>query len=165
VITDNEKNTGVTEPFFDTHPYEERAMFKKIMVGYDGTKFSDCALKDAIKLAKESQAKLLLVGVAEINVELQALAPEANNVMEERTRADLDKAAAKVKKAGLSCEVKVIVTTSAQEALVETAKKSKVDLIVLGTHGRTGLMRLLMGSTTARVIGHAPCSVLVAPCP
>ena len=140
-------------------------MYKKIMVGYDGSKFSDCALKEAIKLAKESGAKLLLVTAPEINVELQAMAPEANELMEKKARTDLDQAEAKVKKAGLACETKIVVSTSAQEALVEAAQKNKVDLIVLGTHGRTGLMRLLMGSTTARVIGHAHCNVLVARCP
>ena len=140
-------------------------MYKKIMVGYDGTKFSDCALKEAMALAKDSGAKLLLVTAPEINVELQAMAPEANELMEKKARTDLDLAVAKVKKAGLTCEAKIVVTASAQESLVETAKKSKVDLIVLGTHGRTGLMRLLMGSTTARVIGHAHCNVLVVRCP
>ena len=140
-------------------------MYKKIMVGYDGTKFSDCALKEAMALAKGSAAKLLLVSAPEIDVEFQAMAPEANELMEKKARTDLDLAAAKVKKAGLTCETKIVVTTSTQEALVETAKKSKVDLIVLGTHGRTGLVRLLMGSTTARVIGHAHCSVLVVRCP
>ncbi len=139
-------------------------MYKKIMVGYDGTKFSDCALKEAIALAKGSGAKLLLVSAPEIDVELQSLAPEANELMGKKARTDLDRAAAKVKKAGLACETKIVATTSAQETLVETAKKNKADLIVLGTHGRTGLMRLLMGSTTARVIGHAHCSVLVVRC-
>ena len=140
-------------------------MYKKIMVGYDGTKFSECALKEAMALAKGSAAKLLLVSAPEIDVEFQAMAPEANELMEKKARTDLDLAAAKVKKAGLTCETKIVVTTSTQEALVETAKKSKVDLIVLGTHGRTGLVRLLMGSTTARVIGHAHCNVLVVRCP
>lgn len=140
-------------------------MYKKIMVGYDGTKFSDCALKEAMALAKSSGAKLLLVTAPEIDVELLSLAPKANELMEKKARTDLDMAAAKVKKAGLTCETKIIVTTSTSEELVETAKKNKVDLIVLGTHGRTGLMRLLMGSTTAWLIGHAHCNVLVARCP
>ncbi len=140
-------------------------MYKKIMVGYDGTKFSACALKEAMALAKDSGAKLLLVTAPEINVDFQAMVPEADKMMEEKARTDLDLAAAKVKKAGITCEAKIVVKASAQEALVETAKKSKVDLIVLGTHGRTGLLRLLMGSTTARVIGHAHCNVLVVRCP
>jgi nucleotide-binding universal stress UspA family protein len=140
-------------------------MHKKIMVGYDGTKFSDCALKEAIAMAKDSGTKLLLVSAPEINVEFEAMAPKANDLMEEKARADMDRAAAKAKKAGIACETQVIVTTSTNETLVETAKKNKVDLIVLGTHGRTGMMRLLMGSTTAWVIGHAHCSVLVVRCP
>lgn len=140
-------------------------MYKKIMVGYDGTKFSDCALKEAISLAKASSAKLLLVTAPEIDIEFQAIAPEANELMEKKARTDLELAAAKVKKAGLTCETKIVLTPSTQEALVETAQKNKVDLIVLGTHGRSGIMRLLMGSTTARVIGHAHCSVLVVRCP
>lgn len=140
-------------------------MYKKIMVGYDGTKFSDCALKEAIVLTKESGAKLLLVTAPEIELNLQAMAPDANELIEKKALTDLNRAAAKVKKAGLTCETQIIVTNSTQETLVETAKKNKIDLIVLGTHGRTGLVRLLMGSTTARVIGHAPCNVLVVRCP
>jgi hypothetical protein len=139
-------------------------MYKKIMVGYDGTKFSNCALKEGIALAKESGAELLLVTAPEIDVELQALAPEANALLEKKSAADLAKAAAQAKKAGLAVTTQIAVTTSAPEALVAAAKKNKSDLIVLGTHGRTGLIRLLMGSTTARVIGHAPCQVLVVPC-
>lgn len=45
--------------------------------------------------------------------------------------------------------------------IVEDAEKKAVNIIVMGSHGRTGLKRLLMGSVTSRVIGHAPCSVLV----
>ena len=140
-------------------------MYKKIMVGYDGTKFSECALKEAMALTKASGAKLLLVSAPEIDIEFQAMAPEENEMMEKKARTDLDLAAAKVKKAGLDCETKILVTSSTREALVETAKKTKADLIVLGTHGRSGIMRLLMGSTTAWAIGHAHCSVLVVRCP
>ncbi len=47
------------------------------------------------------------------------------------------------------------------EVIVNTAKEKNADIIVMGSHGRTGIMRLLMGSVTSRVIGHAGCSVLV----
>ena len=50
---------------------------------------------------------------------------------------------------------------TADDAIVQAALKNEVDLIVLGSHGRTGLTRLLMGSVTERVIGHAPQPVLV----
>ena len=45
--------------------------------------------------------------------------------------------------------------------IISTAKEKKVDLIVMGSHGRRGISRLLMGSVTERVIGHASCAVLV----
>jgi nucleotide-binding universal stress UspA family protein len=49
----------------------------------------------------------------------------------------------------------------ADEAIVKLAKEQGADLIVVGSHGRTGLRRLLMGSVTEKVIGTAPCPVLV----
>ena len=45
--------------------------------------------------------------------------------------------------------------------IISAAKAKKADLIVMGSHGRRGLSRLLMGSVTERVIGHAKCAVLV----
>jgi universal stress protein A len=50
---------------------------------------------------------------------------------------------------------------TAYKTIVEIAAQEKANLIVMGSHGRTGLSRLLMGSVTERVIGHAPCPVLV----
>jgi nucleotide-binding universal stress UspA family protein len=47
------------------------------------------------------------------------------------------------------------------EVIVDTAREKGVDLIVMGSHGRTGLERLFMGSVTEKVVGHAGCSVLV----
>jgi nucleotide-binding universal stress UspA family protein len=49
----------------------------------------------------------------------------------------------------------------AWEAVVKLAQDQEVNMIVVGSHGRTGLRRLLMGSVTEKVIGHAPCPVLV----
>ena len=47
--------------------------------------------------------------------------------------------------------------------IVAEAKKRKINTIIMGSHGRTGLARLMMGSVVTRVIGHAPCKVLVVP--
>jgi nucleotide-binding universal stress UspA family protein len=55
----------------------------------------------------------------------------------------------------------VVTTGKPYEAIIETSKQKKADFIVVGSHGRTGLARLLMGSVTERVIGHAEVAVLV----
>jgi len=139
-------------------------MYKKIMVGYDGTKFSDCALKEAIALTKDSGATLLLVTVPEISPEISEVAPEINDLLAERARVGLNRAATEAKSAGIACETEIVMADSAHAGLVDTATKNKIDLIVVGTHGRTGFIRLFMGGTTARVIGLAPCNVLVVRC-
>ena len=49
----------------------------------------------------------------------------------------------------------------ADEGIIRVARENHVDLIVMGSHGRTGFQRLLLGSVTERVIGQTPCTVLV----
>jgi universal stress protein A len=52
-----------------------------------------------------------------------------------------------------------------RDALVETARQDRVDLIIVGSHGRTGLSKLLLGSVASHVVSHAPCNVLVVKLP
>jgi len=49
------------------------------------------------------------------------------------------------------------------EFIIQEAKEKNIDLIVMGTHGRTGLNKLLIGSVAERVVGHVPCAVMVTP--
>ena len=138
--------------------------YKNIVVGYDGSKYSDAALTEAIDMARAGNGKLFIVTSADINVELEAMAPGAASEVESKATADLERAMAKAKVAGIDCEAEFQLMADPHNAIVDCARKNKADLIVLGTHGRTGLTRLLMGSTTERVIGHAPCAVLVIRC-
>ena len=70
---------------------------------------------------------------------------------------------AKAARAGVKCEVILHLGDEPYKDIVSEAKKRKAGTIVMGSHGRTGLTRLLMGSVVSRVIGHAPCKVLVVP--
>jgi len=58
-----------------------------------------------------------------------------------------------------------VLTGDPREAIVEAARAEKADLVVLGSHGRTGFDKLLMGSVASHVVTHAPCSVLVVKLP
>jgi nucleotide-binding universal stress UspA family protein len=66
-----------------------------------------------------------------------------------------------VKNAGLTCETRVEVGASPADNIVKYAEETKTDLIVMGHRGLSGLDRFLVGSVAARVVAHAPCSVLV----
>lgn len=68
--------------------------------------------------------------------------------------------ARKLADAGLRTQSRVL-QGDPREALIEEAKKERVDLMVVGSHGRTGLEKLVMGSVASHVVAHAPCSVLV----
>jgi len=136
-------------------------MYRKILVAYDGTAFSDAALGEAIAIARDSDGEIAVVTAVERNTEMEAMAPELDRKFEEKAVDDLRRAEKKVKAAGVKLVPREISDDPPHEAVIEAAKELQSDIIVMGTHGRTGLMRLLMGSTTERVIGHAPCSVLV----
>jgi len=135
-------------------------MYKNIVLAYDGSKFSNKALQEAISLAKSSGGSLLILSVVDITDEFEAEAPGLTDKMTEKLLRSAQKALEKAVAAKVKAKVEVHVG-DAYEMIVETARKKKADIIVMGSHGRTGLTRLLMGSVTSRVIGHAPCSVIV----
>ena len=140
-------------------------MYKRILVGYDGSTFSDAALDEAISIARDSEAQITVVCAVERNYEMEAMAPELERKLGEKADEDLLKAEKIVKRSEVEYNRQEAIRDTPYKAIIDTAKKKKSDLIVVGTHGRTGLLRLLMGSTAERVIGHAPCSVLVVRSP
>jgi len=135
-------------------------MYKNIVLAYDGSKFSNKALKEAINIAKSSGGGLLILSVVDITDEFESQAPGLTDKMTEKLLKLAQKALAKALTAKVKAKVEVHVG-DAYEMIVDISKKKKADIIIMGSHGRTGLTRLLMGSVTSRVIGHAPCSVLV----
>lgn len=134
-----------------------------ILVAYDGSNFSEAALAQAIDMAKACQSKLYVMHVVDLNVEYMAITPGLEAQLEQEARKILNQAEEKVKKAGLVCEAIMGYDDQPYRPIVEEAKKRKVSLVVVGTHGRTGLAKVLMGSVSQRIIGHAPCTVMVVP--
>jgi len=135
-------------------------MYKNIILAYDGSKFSNKALQEAINIAKSSAGSLVILSIVDITDEFESEAPGLTDKMTERLLKLAQMALGKAVAAKVKAKVEVHVG-DAYEMIVDIAKKKKADIIVMGSHGRTGLTRLLMGSVTSRVIGHAPCSVLV----
>jgi nucleotide-binding universal stress UspA family protein len=80
---------------------------------------------------------------------------------QERYHADLaERAAGTLREAGVSSEA-AMVPGDPRTALVEEARRVKADLLVVGSHGRSGISRIVLGSVAAHVADHAPCSVLI----
>ncbi|MDA8079909.1 MAG: universal stress protein [Nitrospiraceae bacterium] len=138
--------------------------FEKILLASDGSEYAQAAIREAINIAKTCGSKLFAVSVVEVNPEYEALAPKLVDKAENETRDHLASIKAMAAKEGLSCQTIAHQGEEPYRFIVDEAARNKVDMIVMGSHGRTGIKRLLMGSVTARVIGHAPCKVLVVPC-
>ncbi len=149
---------------------DEYLGYRHVLVATDFSKYADAALKKAIQLAKPFAAKVSLVHAAEtLSAELYPSIGELavpvliNNPEQEekhltRIKKQLEDHIEKLGFADENIDVHVLSGHRVDE-IVEYASKNHVDLIVMGSHGRRGLARLV-GSSTNGVIHHAPCDVL-----
>ncbi len=136
---------------------------ERILLSTDGSEYSEGAVREAIKLARKCSSRLAAISVVESNPELETIAPQVLEQAERKARVQLDAVKERAAKAGVDCECVIREGEDGYRYIVEEAKQRGSTLIVMGRRGRTGLKRLMMGSVTARVIGHAPCTVLVVP--
>ena len=132
----------------------------RLLLPVDGSRFSRRAADRALALAAASGSSLLVVSALDAPPGFATEVPEvAQDLL-----ANLENLAAgvaqKARDLGLACHTRVAVG-SAYRLILDQASEWNAGLIVMGSHGRTGLKRLLMGSVTERVVGEAPCPVLV----
>ena len=127
-------------------------MYKRILVAVDGSETADAALQEAIKLAKDHDSQIRLLHVVDLTMAYSAVeAPyifEYRKAMEEEGKKVLADSAALPRSAGIQCESKCVVTFAEHiyDVIEEEAKQWPADLVVIGTHGRRGIRRLLLGS-------------------
>ena len=134
-----------------------------LLLATDGSEFSEGATGESIKLAKKCSNRLAVISVIETNPELESIAPQVTEKAEKSAREHLEAIQARAKKEGVESNIIIRAGEDSYKYIVDEAVKNKITMIVMGRRGRSGLKRLMMGSVTSRVIGHAPCNVLVVP--
>lgn len=140
--------------------------FHKIMCPVDFSPGSREALVAAAELARDANAALVLAHVWEpsqwaIGGEFQ-LAPQVIQEMVDSEEAELAKWKAHAKELGVKEVATRFLTGAPWDQIVSAARDDRaIDLIVMGTHGRTGLKHVLLGSVAEKTVRHAPCPVLV----
>ena len=137
--------------------------FERVLVATDGSEFSKAAVQEAITIAGACSSILSVLLVFEVSAEVELWDALSTEKLEKQMRNYLEGIKARAVRAGVRCEVILHLGDDPYKLIVAEAKKRKISTIVMGSHGRTGLTRLMMGSTVQRVIGHAPCKVLVVP--
>lgn len=141
-------------------PEDSELSWENILLSTDGSKYNDVAVARAIDLAGEHSSKLTVVSAVFTNEEFSALAPAMVNELVGQAKSYVDAVVKKTEGKGLSVAT-VVKEGEPHQVITEVAAETGAHLIVMGSHGRKGLTRLLMGSVTERVIGFANCPILV----
>ncbi|HCJ51440.1 MAG: universal stress protein [Gallionellaceae bacterium CG1_02_56_997] len=142
-------------------------MYQRILVPVDGSETSDKALQEALKLVAGQPAQLLLLHVLEdmqfLDAEGYVNYAELRELTLNMGKRMLDKAAEIATQAGITADSKLVEAAGERIANVITAeaKDWPADLVVIGTHGRSGFSHLLFGSVAEGVVRGAPVPVLL----
>ena len=143
-------------------------MFKHILIATDGSALSQKGVDQGLELAKALGAKTLLVTVSEpwtsyVSGEMAISFPVQE--YEEQVKASAGKvlaaAVAAAQAAGVACETLHVKDKIPADGIVDAAKERGCDLIVMSSHGRRGISRVLLGSQANNVVTHSSIPVLI----
>ncbi len=144
-------------------------MYRHILIATDGSEVGDKAIHQGIEVAKRFGAKVTIVKVTEMWSALDVAGRDAMTRIESYEKAARDaaeailaKAKAAADNAGVACTTKHVPDRVPAEGIVATAESEGCDMIVMGSHGRRGLNKLLLGSQAQNVLTHTKKPVLIA---
>lgn len=140
--------------------------FKNILVAYDSSSFSNRAFKSALDVAEPKKSKITIVtvltGVYQPSI---GFTMKYNEKMLEKytkviqgTFSNLESAA---KKKDITISLKILQDPSVSKAIVNYVNSHKFDLVVIGSHGRTGLNKMILGSVASNIAQKVKCPVMV----
>jgi nucleotide-binding universal stress UspA family protein len=145
-------------------------MYQRILVATDGSTLAKKAVNSAIGLAQLCGAELVALKVVPRYPQSYfegGLALPASDIAKiekqwaEHGQAVVDAVVKAAKAKGVTAKAQVVKSDLVSDAIIATAKKNKCDLIVMASHGRKGIKRLLLGSETQQVLTHSHIPVLV----
>ncbi len=142
-------------------------MYKRILVPTDGSDLTAKAVETAITLAKALGGQLVTLSVKDsfpygAISEMQPIPPQEFFDAQDRISASrVQQVQQACAAAGLACEAHTVDAEQPWQAIIDLAKSSACDLVVMASHGRRGLSALLLGSETQKVLTHSAVPVLV----
>ncbi|QXA07916.1 universal stress protein [Acinetobacter pittii] len=142
-------------------------LYQHILVPIDGSETSMVAMKEAIKLGKALNSKITVVQVMALDpfiADVYVKTGQTNDLIE-RTRTYLldilQQAKQEFSNEGLTVETKLLEGFVVHEEIIQAAQDLNADLIVMGSHGRTGVRKLVLGSVAQKVLGESHIPVLI----
>jgi nucleotide-binding universal stress UspA family protein len=141
-------------------PDGAKIAWKKLIVATDGSSYSEVAGRRAIEIAAQHNSEIIALSAVDVTVEFMIRAQEVY----EHTVANAKTFADSIKERAISANIRadsIVKDGEVFKVIIDAAKEYQADMIVMGSLGRTGIKRLLMGSTAERVLGHASFPVLI----
>jgi nucleotide-binding universal stress UspA family protein len=136
---------------------------KLYFVPVDFSNHSETALRHAASMARENNAKLLLAHVLDEKIFFSGavLPADYTEILEKQARESLEKIARRARLDSVQHQFSLFWGADAARTIADQAKKLGASMIVMGSHGRTGLNRLLLGSVAERTLRYAECPVMI----
>lgn len=140
--------------------------FKNILVAFDSSSFSNRAFKNALEIAEPNSSKITIATVVTgiyqpsigFSMEYSKELLETHSKILKQTFRKLEKMA---KEKGIKLSLKILHDPSVSTAILNYVNTSKFDLLVIGSHGRTGINKIILGSVANDIMNKAKCPVMV----
>lgn len=140
-------------------------MITNILVPYDFTNYGDLAFREALEIAKKFDSKVTLLSIIGSDVDTSGMswsrAQEAHDEAENKAKEDLSKIQNSNVAENVTVSVEIVHNPSAASGILSFAEKNKADLIIMGSHGRSGFKKLVLGSVASEVVTKSSCRVLI----
>ena len=140
-------------------------MIKNILVPYDFTNFADLAFNEALEIAKKFDSKITLLTIIGSNINTSGMslsrAQEVHDETESKAKEDLEKIKNSNTVGNVTASIEIIHNPSTADGILLFAEKNNMDLIVMGSHGRSGFKKLVLGSVASGVVTKSNCRVLI----
>lgn len=140
-------------------------MYEQILLPTDGSKGTRGAVEHAINLATTYDATLHTIYVVDTNIGVDASVPGTLDTLEEAGENAIDGVIQQAEAAGVKTIEGVVAQGTPHQAILDYIDEHDIDLVVMGTHGRTGLDRYLLGSITEKVVRLSDAPVLTVRIP
>lgn len=140
-------------------------MITNILVPYDFTDYGDLAFREALEFAKKFDSKVTLLTVMGSDLDTSGMsasrAQEVFDEVENKTKEDMTKVKNSNIVENVSISAEIIHNSSASDGILSFAEKDKTDLIIMGSHGRSGFKKLVLGSVASEVLKKSKCRVMI----
>jgi len=141
-------------------PYGAKVSWNNLLIATDGSVYSEAAAMKAIKIAGHYHSKVSALSVVDVTVEFMIRAQEVYKSLIEKAEGITNSIKTRAFSMGVGVEP-IVRDGEVYKTIIDVAKEYKTDTIVMGSLGKTGMKRLLMGSTAERVLGHSSFPVLI----